>query len=275
MMQNRLIKILVIALLFTLTACSLRLAPALPTKMPGGPGTDDTSVPTLPEPTAAPPTVPSPTFTTSLPPMLTLDKNYFCNHGPGTTYTDIVDYPTGTVLPIIGSDGGGWWLVAIADERTHHTECWIGGGIPSGDFSTVPLLPAPGGFVPVHDESNWEYVIYLDCSELDHYVWIWNGYSSGEYVSTTPILGIARPTIVYDQWIPICPGWFPPPAVQVRDEDTWTVVGYLTCAQLELYVWTWNGASSGEYYANVSLFGSDRPTIYMGDVTPICPGFSP
>jgi hypothetical protein len=208
------------------------------------------------------------------PATLTLDGAYFCRRGPGTNYLDVVDYPSGTVLPIIGSSAG-WWLVAIEDHRSHHTECWIGGGVTSGDMGTVPVLPAPAGFVPVHDESNWSSLIYLDCSELDEYRWIWNETSSGEYVATTPILGVARPTIVYDQWIGVCPGWFPPEVVRVRDEATWQVIGYLTCAELELYTWTWNGASSGEYVASATIFGSDRPTIYMGDVTPHCPLFSP
>jgi hypothetical protein len=270
-------KILITLVLFILllvgsSACSL-LRRDLMTPLPEPQGGDDhPPSPTNTEPILSPPTF---TPTTTSPPMLTLDVNYFCNHGPGANYTDIVDFPAGTILPIIGTNGAGWWLVAINDERTHHTECWIGGGIASGDVALLPYPTLPGIFVPVHDESNWSHIIYLDCSELDRYRWIWNEASSGEYVSTTPILDIARPTIVYDQWIAVCPDWFPPPVVKVHDEATWAVVGYLTCAELELYTWTWNGASSGEYFANVPLFGSDRPTIYLGDVTPICPDFSP
>jgi hypothetical protein len=231
-----------------------------------------TSVPALPATQTEPAPVPS---ETAGPALLTLDQNYFCNHGPGRNYTDILDFPARTVLPIIGSNGGGWWLVRIADPRTHHTECWIGGGVPSGDYHALPSPPPGGPFVPVHDESNWSNIIYLDCSELAHYHWIWNGASSGEYVATTPILGIARPTIVYDQWITVCPSWTPPPVVKIHDEATWTVVGYLTCTELEDYVWTWNGASSGEYYADRPIYGSSRPTVYLGEVSPVCPAFSP
>jgi hypothetical protein len=206
--------------------------------------------------------------------MLTLDRDYFCNHGPGANYTDIVSYPAGTSLPIVGSNSAGWWLVRINDPRTHHTECWIGGGIPSGDLSGLPF-PPPRSFVPVHDESNWSNIVYLDCSELDRYRWIWNGASSGEYVSTAPILGIARPTVIHNEWIPVCPSWSPPALAKVHDEATWNVIAYLSCSELAGYVWTWNGVSSGEYVASVPINGSPRPTIYLGEVTPICPAFSP
>ncbi len=263
-------RFLFIFLFLWMTSCSLPF-------LPSGDSTGSPPPPLPPAgedtPTIQPPATATLTATMQ-PATLTLDGAYFCRRGPGTNYLDVVDYPSGTVLPIIGSSAG-WWLVAIEDHRTHHTECWIGGGVTSGDMGTVPVLPAPAGFVPVHDESNWSSLIYLDCSELDEYRWIWNETSSGEYVATTPILGVARPTIVYDQWIGVCPGWFPPEVVRVRDEATWQVIGYLTCTELELYTWTWNGASSGEYVASATIFGSDRPTIYMGDVTPHCPLFSP
>lgn len=269
---KRLKRLLMIFLLLGVSSCS----PAgFPTATPPGAELD---VPeTISSPTKTVTIIPTLTSTptSALPPMLTLDQNFFCNHGPSANYTDIVDFPAGTVLPIIGTNGSGWWLVAIDDERTHHTECWIGGGIVTGDVTMLPYPTIPGIFAPVHDESNWSHIIYLGCTELDRYRWVWNEVSSGEYVSTTPILSIPRPTIIYDEWIAVCPDWFPSPVVKVHDEATWTVVGYLTCSELETYAWTWNGASSGEYVASVSLFGSNRLTIYLGEITPICPGFSP
>ena len=216
---------LVVGTLIVLTACTL------PMPQTGGPPavqpddrpprstvTPTEQVPSAAVETAQPTTTervrptrtePAPaTLPTLGPATLTLDKNYFCNHGPGRNYLDIVDYPTGTVLPIIGTNGAGWWLVHIDDHRTHHTECWIGGGIVSGDISSLPIVAA-GLFVPVHDGTNWSDIVYLDCEHLERYTWEFGGVSSGEYVATEPIMGFSVPTVKYEEWMPICPSFSP------------------------------------------------------------------
>jgi hypothetical protein len=132
---------------------------------------------------------------TSGKPMLKLDKNYFCNHGPGANYEDVVDYPAGTVLPIIGSNGGGWWLVEIHDPRTSHTSCWIGGGVPSGNLSKVPVINVAS--LPIRDfnhVSNGHFTVigYMPCDQVASYTWTIEDFeteSGGYYVSKIPLFG--------------------------------------------------------------------------------------
>jgi len=211
-MKRKVIAMLVCSLIVFSSACSLqrRVLPTPTLESPPVIPTADPTVPVIIPISTDTPLPPQPIpMATSGEPLLTLDMNYFCNIGPGANYIDVVDYPVGTILPIIGSNGAGWWLVRIDDPRTHHTECWIGGGTANGDTSHLPV-PTPGLFVPVHDESHWSTVIYLDCSNLTRYTWVWNGASSGEYVTTSTFRGITgRPTIFHDEWIGVCPSFVP------------------------------------------------------------------
>jgi hypothetical protein len=151
----------------SLFACTLTSPPSArpSTDPPAIPSETPASRPVEPQEseTAANPTV------TSFPPQLTLDRNYFCNHGPGSDYLDVIDFPAGTVLPILATNQAGWWLVQIDDPRTSHTQCWIGVGVPSGDTSQLPFSSPTGGFVPVHDGTNWSRIIYLDYEHLERY----------------------------------------------------------------------------------------------------------
>jgi hypothetical protein len=61
----------------------------------------------------------------------------------------------------------------------------------------------------------------------------------------------------------------------VHDESNWSNKIYLDCSELAHYHWIWNGASSGEHYADRPIYGSPRPTIYLCEVSPVCPAFSP
>lgn len=147
----------------------------------------DTATPTL-KPTKTNTPVPKT-------PMLYLDQNYFCRHGPGKMYEDIVDYPAGTVLPIIGKSGNDWWLVEIHDSRTRHTSCWIGGGDVRGDISSVPVVATPtlqNDKLPIYDFNSWQIIGYIACSEVDNFKWTVEHFkieSGGFYVSTTILFG--------------------------------------------------------------------------------------
>jgi hypothetical protein len=79
---------------------------------------------------------------------LVLDRNYFCNEGPGKTYPAVTAYPTGTRLPVIGTDGAGWWQVKVEGQRL--PSCWVGGGAVDGNAARVPVVVAPP---PPPDES--------------------------------------------------------------------------------------------------------------------------
>ena len=167
------------------------------------------SGPAAPPPQALPTSPPVPTVIPSatLPtePMLYLDKNYFCRTGPAKAYSDVTDFDEGTRLPIIGTDGNGWWLVKIDLSWTRKTSCWIGGGVPEGDVSRVPLATAPPA-VAVHNGATWKVVGYLSCTQLDHYNWEIGG---GAWVSTTPIFGTNNPSIVGEEIYPYCPDFSP------------------------------------------------------------------
>jgi serine/threonine protein kinase len=127
-------------------------APASPTQAPASP----TSPPDLPASQAPPPTqaapptqappptdipLPPPTQPPADlgPPQLYLDMNYNCRGGPGSGYELIWTFESGLSLEIIGKEpGASWWLVRINDPRTRRQQCWIGGGLPSGDLEAVP-----------------------------------------------------------------------------------------------------------------------------------------
>jgi hypothetical protein len=220
--------------------------------------------------------LPTLTFTSTPipPPELTLDKTYVCYHGPGENYNDIVDFPQWTVLPIIGTNGAGWWLVAIRDTRTDLTECWINGGVASGSLQSVPEPTLPNTFLQVHDNSDPSRSVLMECSELDQYRWVVDNYSVGRYLATHPFLGLDSPMILRDEWGLVCPDWQPRVVVQVRDRITWVVIGYLTCPELENYTWRFS-IVTGIYVASVPLFGNQMPAIYLGDTMYICPSFRP
>lgn len=63
--------------------------------------------------------------------------------------------------------------------------------------------------------------------------------------------------------------------VPVHAPGSWNVIGYLTCAQLDLYTWVPNGVSSGEFESTTKLFKHDHATIVLVEWLPFCPDFSP
>jgi eukaryotic-like serine/threonine-protein kinase len=82
--------------------------------------------------TAAPAVNPGPVA-----PQLYADENFLCLEGPGTSYPHAVDVYQGSTHAIIGRSANhpGWLRLAINQSNTHHTCCWIRGGVISGDIS--------------------------------------------------------------------------------------------------------------------------------------------
>jgi hypothetical protein len=89
--------------------------------------------------------VPSPTeYLTSTPgyPTLFADQNYLCLEGPDRSYKHAHDILYGTSYKIIGRSSNGWYEIAISFADSHHTSCWSGGGVVSGDINSIPLVEA-------------------------------------------------------------------------------------------------------------------------------------
>jgi hypothetical protein len=85
----------------------------------------------MPRPSATP----LPTY-----PTLYADQNYQCRVGPGKTYDHAADIYSGTSYRIIRRATNGWYEIAINFSNTSHKSCWIGGGIPSGDIASLPVV---------------------------------------------------------------------------------------------------------------------------------------
>jgi serine/threonine protein kinase len=84
-------------------------------------------------------TVPA-TPTPAGPTMLLMDQGYNCRGGPGGSYELIWTFEEGALKEIIGrTSDNSWWLVRIDDSRTRRQQCWVGGGIPQGNTSQVPI----------------------------------------------------------------------------------------------------------------------------------------
>lgn len=96
-----------------------------------------TTRPTLfPIPIASIPTEISP----GTPPtaLLTLDRNTNCRGGTDRVYDIIRMLEQGAQLAIIGKSENQWWLVRLDDPNTERKQCWVNGGLPSGDLAAVP-----------------------------------------------------------------------------------------------------------------------------------------
>jgi serine/threonine protein kinase len=126
-----------LALSATLSPTPIAASPVSPT--PGQPAPTQPSItqalpPTQPLPPAAqPPQLPAAAAT------LQLEQAFNCRGGPNVQYDLIWTFSAGTVLQIIGKSENNWWLVRINDPRTRRQQCWIGGGVPQGDLSQVPI----------------------------------------------------------------------------------------------------------------------------------------
>jgi hypothetical protein len=136
----------------------------------------------------------------------------------------------------------------------------------------VPPSPIPA--VPVHDPGNWEHIVYLACSDLETYDWTWNGASSGEYASLTPIEGITRATIIYTEFNPLCPTFHPHLMVPVHNKDSAATIGHLSCSDMAGLFWFWNYPGGG-WISTTALFGSDRATFDPTELAMNCPSLSP
>lgn len=75
---------------------------------------------------------------TLAPALLTLDQNFNCRGGTSTDYDIIRTLELGTQLKIIGKSEDQWWLVRLDDPSTRRKQCWVHGGIASGDLESVP-----------------------------------------------------------------------------------------------------------------------------------------
>jgi hypothetical protein len=94
-----------------------------------------------PSPTFTPISTPTQTLTPAPAyPTLYADQNYLCLEGPGRSYPHAHDILMGTSYQIIGRSSNGWYQIAISFANTHHTSCWIGGGIVSGNINTIPVV---------------------------------------------------------------------------------------------------------------------------------------
>jgi hypothetical protein len=111
---------------------TLNLSAANPTNVPTQAPEPDTPTPTSTD-------TPQPDF-----PKLYADVNYLCLEGPGTSYAHAVDVYQGSTHSIIGRSANhpGWYRLAINQSNTHHTCCWIGGGVISGDLQLAPYTEA-------------------------------------------------------------------------------------------------------------------------------------
>lgn len=128
------------------------------------------------KPTKTPTSRPNPTETTAPQlnyPTLYADKNYLCREGPGKEYAHIVDIYQGKTYRIIGVASNGWYAIAIASSQTSHTSCWIGGGIASGDLSTVKYYELPSrsnGTVAIYGprdgKNNSSFYGYASCEQV-------------------------------------------------------------------------------------------------------------
>jgi len=116
-------------------------------------------------------------------PTLYADQNYQCREGPDRAYGHVADIFQGTSYRIIGRASNGWYLVAIDLNTTSKKSCWIGGGVASGDLSTVEYFevqpPAQAnGTLPIYDlnsfVNNWDLgqvIGYLSCDQAASVQW--------------------------------------------------------------------------------------------------------
>lgn len=74
-------------------------------------------------------------------PRLYFDQDLFCRTGPASSYPDVTAFTAGTVFPILATNNQGWWLVQIPPDISKFKSCWVGGGIPQGNYSSVPIIP--------------------------------------------------------------------------------------------------------------------------------------
>jgi len=141
------------------------------TEIPSSTPVPPTSVP----PTRVPPTpVPPTSVPDNASATLYLDQNYFCRVAPNSSAEDVTAFEGGSRFPIIATTNTGWWLVEIHLSWSSHTSCWIGGGIPQGDYSSVDIVKASAGSVPMYEYYQLEYkttFFSLSCDELTRYRW--------------------------------------------------------------------------------------------------------
>lgn len=189
------------------------------------------------KPSPATPTPEAPANNTAANPTLYLDKNMFCRTGPGKAFPDVTAFYQGQSFPIIGRASNGWYLVAINISTTSKKSCWIGGGVVSGDLSSVqyyeiqePVESAESsGNVPIRDgNSSWN---NQSC---------YNNYDPNNCHATY----------------------------------TMNVAGYISCSDLKSYGWSdpfsVNGARA--WYVHARIFGLNYPAFYQSEAAKACPG---
>lgn len=74
------------------------------------------------------------------PATLYLDRNYYCRVSPCRESRDVTGFESGTRLPILATTNTGWWQVKIDLSWSNEKACWIGGGIPEGDYTSVEIV---------------------------------------------------------------------------------------------------------------------------------------
>lgn len=141
-------------------------------------------------PTSIPPTrVPPTSVPEDASATLYLDQNYFCRVAPNSSAEDVTAFEKGSRFPIIATTNTGWWLVEIHLSWSRHTSCWIGGGIPQGEYSSVDIVKASAGFVPMYEYFQLEYGttnFSLSCDELARYRWGRKIYDGGGVINLGP-----------------------------------------------------------------------------------------
>ena len=76
--------------------------------------------------------------------MLLIDHPSFCRTGPSLAFPDVTDFTSGVLLPILGTNNQGWWLVEINLSWTKFKSCWIFGNQPMGNWRGVPVIIPTG-----------------------------------------------------------------------------------------------------------------------------------
>jgi len=115
------------------------------------------------------------------------DKNYNCREGPGSNYKHVADILKGETHRIIARASNGWVAISIDYSYTSQKYCWIGGGLVSGDLSTVEYYEVPTpALLPIYDFHSRSIIGYMSCYDASNYNY-W----------TTELLPVDGGTLIY------------------------------------------------------------------------------
>ena len=207
------------------------------------------------------------------------------------SYTLLEWVPTETPEPAVAPirQYEGWEIIGYLTCAQLITYDWVWNWASSGEYeSTTPIfgVDKPVIYLPeirqvcpdfsilpaIYAYDEWEVIGFLTCSELEQYDWVWTKREVLEYYSTTPLFGEDKPRInIHYGWS--CPGFSPLPPV--RDPESYEIIGFLTCSQLEENEWIEMPDGSGYYRSTTPLFGVESPVVSLSEVRLLCPDFSP